>query len=177
MIGRDGIAVRLLHACVEVITSEDELTQVDAAGGPVMIEVVSAVSSAVAACNGDILDLFDDAARAVSRLELPGAAVESWDAWMEGLAEAAPNDDEMSLEDLRTMFALGRDEVARAIGAGHADAAALDVLVATCEAADASEDDLEVFDDVADAAEEAANASTSVAAVSLARFLRGLAQA
>lgn len=177
MIEQDGIAVRLLHACVEVITSEDELTQVDAAGGPAMVEVVSAISSSVAACNGDILDLFDDAARAVSRLELPGAAAEFWDAWLEGLAEAAPNDDEMSLEDFRTMFALGRDEVARTLDAGHGDAAALDVLVATCEAVDASEDDLEVFDDAADAAEEAAAASTSVAAVSLARFLRGLAQA
>ena len=177
MIEQDGIAVRLLHACVEVITSEDELTQVDAAGGPAMVEVVSAISSSVAACNGDILDLFDDAARAVSRLELPGAAAEFWDAWLEGLAEAAPNDDEMSLEDFRTMFALGRDEVARTLDAGHGDAAALDVLVATCEAVDASEDDLEVFDDAADAAEEAAGASTSVAAVSLARFLRGLAQA
>ena len=177
MIERDGIAVRLLHACVEVITSEDELTQVDAAGGPVMVEVVSAISSAVAACNGDILDLFDDASRSVSRLEPSSGAAQFWDAWLEGLAEAAPSDDEMPLEDFRAMLALGRDEVARALESGLGDAAALDVLVAVCEAADASEDDLEVFDDAADAAEEAADGSTSVAAVSLARFLRGLAQA
>lgn len=177
MIERDGIAVRLLHACVEVITSEDELTQVDAAGGPVMVEVVSAISSAVAACNGDILDLFDDAARAVSRLDVSGGTVEFWDAWLEGLAEGAPSDDEMPLEDFRAMLALGRDEVARALESGLGDAAALDVLVAVCEAADASEDDLEVFDDAADAAERASDGSTSVAALSAARFLRGLAQA
>ena len=177
MIGRDGIAVRLLHACVEVITSEDELTQVDAAGGPAMVEVVSAVSSAVAACNGDILDLFDDAARAVSRLDVSGGTVEFWDAWLEGLAEGAPGDDEMDLDQFRAMLALGRDEVSRSLGTGLGDAAALDVVAAACSAADMSEDEPEVFDDAADAAERASDGSASVAALSAARFLRGLAQA
>ena len=177
MIERDGLAVRLLHACVEVITAEDELAELDGEGGRLMVDLVSAISSAVAACNGDILDLFDDASRSVSRLELSGAAAEFWDAWLEGLAEGAPSDDEMSLDDFRSMLALGRDEMARALESGLGDAAAFDVLVVVCEAADASEDDLEVFDDIADAAEKVADGSASVAVVSAARFLRGLAQA
>ena len=110
MIERDGLAVRLLHACMEVITSEDELAQVDVAGGHIMVEVVSAISSSIAASTGDILDLFDDAARAVSRLDVSGGTVEFWDAWLEGLAEGAPGDDEMDLGQFRAMLALGRDE-------------------------------------------------------------------
>ena len=125
MIERDGIAVRLLHACVEVITSEDELTQVDVAGGPVMVEVVSAISSAVAACNGDILDLFDDASRSVSRLELSSGAAQFWDAWLEGLAEAARGMDVRWYADveglLRDLPALvDRREMVILVKASHA---------------------------------------------------------
>lgn len=177
MIERDGLAVRLLHACMEVITSEDELAQIDVAGGHIMVEVASAISSSIAASTGDILDLFDDAARAVSRLDVSGGTVEFWDAWLEGLAEGAPGDDEMDLDQFRAMLALGRDEVSRSLGTGLGDAAALDVVAAACSAADVSEDELEVFDDAADAAEHASDGSASVAALSAARFLRGLAQA
>lgn len=177
MIERDGLAVRLLHACMEVITSEDELADLDVAGGHIMVEVASAISSSVAASTGDVLDLFDDAARAVSRLGVSGGTVEFWDAWLEGLAEGAPGSDEMTVDELRAMLSLGRDEVARALGSGLGDAAALEVLVAVCGAVAASEDELDLFDDAADAAEGATEGSTSVAAVSAARFLRGLAQA
>ena len=176
MIERDGLAVRLLHACMEVITSEDELAGLDVAGGHIMVEVASAISSSVAASTGDVLDLFDDAARAVSRLGVSGGTVEFWDAWLEGLAEGAPGSDEMTVDELRSMLSLGRDEVARALESGLGDAAALEVLVA-CDAVAASEDELDLFDDAADAAEGATEGSTSVAAVSAARFLRGLAQA
>ena len=177
MIERDGLAVRLLHACMEVITSEDELADLDVAGGHIMVEVASAISSSVAASTGDVLDLFDDAARAVSRLGVSGGTVEFWDAWLEGLAEGAPGSDEMTVDELRAMLSLGRDEVARALESGLGDAAALEVLVAVCGAVAASEDELDLFDDAADAAEGATEGSTSVAAVSAARFLRGLAQA
>ncbi|WP_417229206.1 hypothetical protein [Thermophilibacter sp.] len=177
MIERDGLAVRLLHACMEVITSEDELAGLDVAGGHIMVEVASAISSSVAASTGDVLDLFDDAARAVSRLGVSGGTVEFWDAWLEGLAEGAPGSDEMTVDELRSMLSLGRDEVARALESGLGDAAALEVLVAVCDAVAASEDELDLFDDAADAAEGATEGSTSVAAVSAARFLRGLAQA
>ena len=66
MVSRDDLAVRLFHATMGVITSEEELIQADAEGGRAMTEVASAVSAAVAASDGSIRRLFEDASLSVS---------------------------------------------------------------------------------------------------------------
>lgn len=90
MIERDGLAVRLLHACMEVITSEDELAGLDVAGGHIMVEVASAISSSVAASTGDVLDLFDDAADAAEGATEGSTSVAAVSAarFLRGLAQA-----------------------------------------------------------------------------------------
>ncbi len=177
MVSRDALAARLFHASVQVITSEQELVQMDAENGGLMVEVASAVSAAVAASDGSIKDLFEDVARAVARIEGRGSSVAFWSAWFDGLAEAAPNEDEADFEDLRAMFDEAFADVSHALASGLCDVAPTDVLAVACVAVAECDDELDGFDAAADASEEALSATPDVVALSLVRFLRGMSQA
>ena len=179
MVTRDDLATRLFHASVEVITSEGELLQAGADEGRAMVEVASAVSAAVAASDGSVRRLFEDVARAVARLEGGGTGVSFWAAWLDGLAAAAPEGDEAGYEDLRDMFDQALDDVTRALAAGLCDAAPTDALAVACVAVSACDDEIDAFDEAADAVEESITAAglDGPVSLSLARFLRGMAQA
>lgn len=177
MVSRDDLAVRLFHATMGVITSEDELVQADAAGGRAMTDVASAVSAAVAASDGSIRKLFEDASLSVSRLGGDDPGVSFWAAWLDGLAAASPDGDELDLEGVRTLFDQALDDVTRALAAGLCNVAPTDVLAVVSVAVSSSDDELDAFDDAADAAEEATSGTDDPVSLSVARFLRGLAQA
>lgn len=177
MVSRDDLAVRLFHATMGVITSEDELVQADAAGGRAMTDVASAVSAAVAASDGSIRKLFEDASLSVSRLGGDDPGVSFWVAWLDGLAAASPDGDKLDLEGVRTLFDQALDDVTRALAAGLCNVAPTDVLAVVSVAVSSSDDELDAFDDAADAAEEATSGTNDPVSLSVARFLRGLAQA
>ena len=177
MVSRDDLAVRLFHATMGVITSEDELVQADAAGGRAMLEVASAVSAAVAASDGSIRRLFEDASLSVSRMGGDDPGVSFWVAWLDGLAAASPDGDELDLEGVRMLFDQALDDVTRALAAGLCNVAPTDVLAVVSVAVSSSDDELDAFDDAADAAEEATSGTGDPVSLSVARFLRGLAQA
>ena len=177
MVTRDGLAVRLFHASVLVITSERELIEADAQNGPLMVEIASAVSAAVAASDGSIRDLFEDVARAVSRMEGRGDGAAFWSAWFDGLAEAAPNEDEVGYEELAAMFDSAFQDVTHALAAGLCSVAPTDVLAVACVAVSECDDELDAFDAAADSVEEGITDESDVVALALARFLRGMAQA
>lgn len=177
MVSRNGLAVRLFHASMQVITSERELLEADEKNGALMVEVASAASAAVAASNGSIRDLFEDVARAVSRMEGRGDGVAFWSAWFDGLAEAAPDEDEVGYEGLAAMFDAAFEDVTHALAAGLCSVAPTDVLAVACVAVSECDDELDAFDAAADAVEEGVTDESDVVALSLARFLRGMAQA
>lgn len=176
---RDELAVRLLHASVEVIISEEELVQEHADAGQAMVDVASAVSAAVAASDGSIKRLFSDVARGVARLEGSGPGVSFWASWLDGLAEAAPEGDEAGYEDLRDMFDQALDDVTRALAAGLCDVAPTDALAVASVAISSCDDELDAFDEAADAVEESITGAglDDPVSLSLARFLRGMTQA
>ena len=177
MVSRDALAARLFHASMQIITSEREFEQIDPVDGRLMVEVASAVSAAVAASDGSIKDLFEDVARSVSRIEDHGAGVAFWSAWLDGLAEAAPNEDDADFDDLHAMFDEAFDDVSHALASGLCDVAPTDVLAVACVAVAECDDELDAFDAAADASEELVTDGSDVVTLALVRFLRGMAQA
>lgn len=177
---RDELALRMIHACTDVILAEDELAGLgersgEAGFGEGMVALASAISQAVVASEGGVKELFDDVAMAV--MPLGGSFVPLWHAWLDGLQEAAPAGDDAATEELKAMFAQATSDVAAAGGAGCALAGA---FVAAGEAVAACDgDELDLLDDAADAAEATLGAAPApdAGAMAAAHFLRGLSRA
>ena len=164
--------------------------------GETMVTVASVVSQAVVSSEGGIQEMLDDVARAVMRLD--GAAAPLWHAWLDGLQEAAPDGSEASVDELKAMVARATSDLLKATSAREGDKTMMDAFVAAGEAAATCEgDELDLLDDIADAAEAGAEAtkdqvakygparnlgeaSRGIAdpgAVAVAHFLRGLSRA
>ena len=199
---RDELAARLLHGCMEVIAAEAELTEIDsrfgdADHGITMSKIASAISSSVAGANGTVKQMLDDAAMAVMVLN-GGSAVPLWNTWLDGLQEAAPDSSEVTVDQLKAMFANALSELSDMSGAQVGDKTMMDALIPASEAVAAcAGDELDLFDEAADAAEAGAENSRNfpskfgraksygektigtpdAGAVSMARFFRGLAEA
>ena len=198
---REELALRMIHACTDVIMAEEELAALDARLGDgdlgeTMVTVASVVSQAVVSSEGGIQEMLDDVARAVMRLD--GAAAPLWHAWLDGLQEAAPDGSEASVDELKAMVARATSDLLKATSAREGDKTMMDAFVAAGEAAATCEgDELDLLDDIADAAEAGAEAtkdqvakygparnlgeaSRGIAdpgAVAVAHFLRGLSRA
>ena len=199
---RDELAERLLHACTEVIAAEDELTEIDSTFGDAdhgitMVKIASAISAAVGRSGGGIQEMLDDAAMAVMVLN-GGSAVPLWNTWLDGLQEAAPEGSEATVDDLKAMFAHALEELSDMSGAEVGDKTMMDALIPASEAiAACTGDELDLFDEAAEAAEQGAEATKGfvskfgraksygektigtpdAGAVSMARFFKGLAEA
>lgn len=199
---RDELAERLLHACTEVIAAEDELTEIDSTFGDAdhgitMVKIASAISAAVGRSGGGIQEMLDDAAMAVMVLN-GGSAVPLWNTWLDGLKEAAPEGSEATVDDLKAMFAYALEELSDMSGAEVGDKTMMDALIPASEAiAACTGDELDLFDEAAEAAEKGAEATKGfvskfgraksygektigtpdAGAVSMARFFKGLAEA
>lgn len=199
---RDELAARLLHGCMEVIAAEAELTEIDsrfgdADHGITMSKIASAISSSVAGANGTVKQMLDDAAMAVMVLN-GGSAVPLWNTWLDGLQEAAPDSSEVTVDQLKAMFANALSELSDMSGAQVGDKTMMDALIPASEAiAACAGDELDLFDEAAEAAEAGAENSRNfpskfgraksygdktigtpdAGAVSMARFFKGLAEA
>ena len=184
-----------------MIASEEELTQIDAHFGDAdhgltMVKIVSAISQAVVGSDGGIQEMLDDAAMAVMTLN-GGSAVPLWNTWLDGLQDAAPEGNEASVEDLKAMFANAISELQDMSGAQVGDKTMMDAFIPASEAiAACTGDELDLFDEAADAAEAGAEATKGfvakfgraksygektigtpdAGAVSAACFFRGLAR-
>ena len=199
---RDELAARLLHGCMEVISAEAELTEIDsrfgdADHGITMSKSASAISSSVAGANGTVQQMLDDAAMSVMVLN-GGSAVPLWNTWLDGLQEAAPDSSEVTVEQLKAMFANALEELSDMSGAQVGDKTMMDALIPASEAiAACTGDELDLFDEAAEAAVAGAENSRNfpskfgraksygdktigtpdAGAVSMARFFKGLAEA
>ena len=198
---KDELASRLKNACSAVIAAQDELTEIDshfgdADHGVTMTKIAEAVEGAVGAAQGGIKAMLEDAAMEVMMIN-GGSAVPLWNTWLDGLAEAAPEGDELDAEGLKQMLGHALEELAALSKAKVGDKTMMDALIPATEAALAcpgSED--EIFAAAAKAALEGAEASRNVVskfgrarsygeatigtpdagAVSMSRFFAGLAE-
>ena len=198
---KDELASRLKNACSAVIAAQDELTEIDshfgdADHGVTMTKIAEAVEGAVGAAQGGIKAMLEDAAMEVMMIN-GGSAVPLWNTWLDGLAEAAPEGDELDAEGLKQMLGHALEELAALSKAKVGDKTMMDALIPATEAAlvcQGSED--EIFAAAAKAALEGAEASRNVVskfgrarsygeatigtpdagAVSMSRFFAGLAE-
>lgn len=198
---KDELASRLKNACSAVIAAQDELTEIDshfgdADHGVTMTKIAEAVEGAVGAAQGGIKAMLEDAAMEVMMIN-GGSAVPLWNTWLDGLAEAAPEGDELDAEGLKQMLVHALEELAALSKAKVGDKTMMDALIPATEAALAcqgSADD--IFAAAAKAALEGAEASRNfvskfgrarsygeatigtpdAGAVSMSRFFAGLAE-
>lgn len=198
---KDELASRLKNACSAVIAAQDELTEIDshfgdADHGVTMTKIAEAVEGAVGAAQGGIKAMLEDAAMEVMMIN-GGSAVPLWNTWLDGLAEAAPEGDELDAEGLKQMLGHALEELAALSKAKVGDKTMMDALIPATEAALAcpgSEDD--IFAAAAKAALEGAEASRNfvskfgrarsygeatigtpdAGAASMSRFFAGLAE-
>ena len=198
---KDELASRLKNACSAVIAAQDELTEIDshfgdADHGLTMTKIAEAVEGAVGAAQGGIKAMLEDAAMEVMMIN-GGSAVPLWNTWLDGLAEAAPEGDELDAEGLKQMLGHALEELAALSKAKVGDKTMMDALIPATEAALAcqgSADD--IFAAAAKAALEGAESSRNfvskfgrarsygeatigtpdAGAVSMSRFFAGLAE-
>ena len=198
---KDELASRLKNACSAVIAAQDELTEIDshfgdADHGVTMTKIAEAVEGAVGAAQGGIKAMLEDAAMEVMMIN-GGSAVPLWNTWLDGLAEAAPEGEELDAEGLKHMLGHALEELSALSKAKVGDKTMMDALIPATEAALAcpgSEE--EMLRAAAQAAAEGAEASRNfvskfgrarsygeatigtpdAGAVSMSRFFAGLAE-
>ena len=153
---REELALRLIHACTDVIMAEEELAALDARLGDgdlgeTMVTVASVVSQAVVSSEGGIQEMLDDVATAVMRLD--GAAAPLWHVWLDGLQEAAPEGDEISAGELKEMFRQAYETLFALSKGKVGDKTMMDALIPATEAMQvAGDDEAEIFAAAAEAA-------------------------
>ena len=198
---KDELASRLKNACSAVIAAQDELTEIDshfgdADHGVTMTKIAEAVEGAVGAAQGGIKAMLEDAAMEVMMIN-GGSAVPLWNTWLDGLAEAAPEGDELDAEGLKQMLGHALEELAALSKAKVGDKTMMDALIPATEAALACQGPADdIFAAAAKAALEGAEASRNfvskfgrarsygeatigtpdAGAVSMSRFFAGLAE-
>lgn len=198
---KEEFALRLKNACAAVVAAQDELTEIDshfgdADHGVTMTKIAEAISGSVSSAGGGIKAMLEDAAMEVMMIN-GGSAVPLWNTWLDGLAEAAPEGDELDAEGLKQMLGHALEELAALSKAKVGDKTMMDALIPATEAALAcqgSADD--IFAAAAKAALEGAEASRNfvskfgrarsygeatigtpdAGAVSMSRFFAGLAE-
>ena len=133
---RDELARRLGRACESVIAARDELTEIDsrfgdADHGITMEKIAQAVAGAVEASGGGINAMLGDAAMEVMMIN-GGSAVPLWNTWLDGLAEAAPEGDELDAEGLRRMLGHALESLSEISKAKVGDKTMMDALIPAC---------------------------------------------
>lgn len=194
---------RFKNACDEVIAAEAELTDIDsrfgdADHGLTMHKICAAIDAAATEnADGSIQAVLEAAADAVMCLN-GGSAVPLWNTWLDGMAEAAPDEGEVDVAGLKEIFAHALEELDDMSGAKVGDKTMMDALIPASDAIAAygGDDDAGLFAAAAKAAELGAENSRNfpskfgraksygtktigtpdAGAVSMAKFFVGLAK-
>lgn len=162
---KDELSARIKNACASVIAAQDELTEIDsrfgdADHGITMTKIAEAISQSVEGSgDSDIHAMLDDIAMDVMMIN-GGSAVPLWNTWLDGMASAAPEAKELSIEQVKAMFANAYEELAVLSKAKVGDKTMMDALIPASEAIASCEgDEDEIFAAAAKAAEEGAENS------------------
>ena len=135
---RDELAARLRGACAAVTAAQDELTEIDshfgdADHGVTMTKIAQAIAGSIPSAGG-IKGMLEDAAMEVMMIN-GGSAVPLWNTWLDGLAEAAPEGEELDAEGLKHMLGHALEELSALSKAKVGDKTMMDALIPATEAA------------------------------------------
>ena len=135
---RDELAARLRSACAAVTVAQDELTEIDshfgdADHGVTMTKIAQAIAGSIPSAGG-IKGMLEDAAMEVMMIN-GGSAVPLWNTWLDGLAEAAPEGEELDAEGLKHMLGHALEELSALSKAKVGDKTMMDALIPATEAA------------------------------------------
>jgi dihydroxyacetone kinase-like protein len=191
---------RLLNGCRQIIAEEDILTQIDsrfgdADHGLTMHKVAQAISDAVAEPAETIKALLDNVAEKVGVLN-GGSAIPLWTSLLQGMADVAPDSDEVDAEGLKQIFGNGLEEFDFMSGAKVGDKTIMDALKPAVDAMQEAADDDALFKEAARAAMDGAEktkeftarfgraksfgektlGTPDAGALSMASFFKGLAE-
>ena len=202
MISRTDLKNRIVNACENVIEAETELTEIDskfgdADHGLTMHKIAEAIKASVAASDGSIKEMLDDAAMAVMSLN-GGSAVPLWNTWLDGMQEGAPEAEEIDVKGLQAMFAAAFEALDDMSGAKVGDKTMMDAVIPASDAIAAygGDSESELFSLAAEAALKGAENSKNfvskfgraksygektigtpdAGAVSMSKFFEGLAK-
>ena len=199
---KQELAHRLKNACAMLVFSEAELSEIDsrfgdADHGLTMVKIAGAISSAVEQAEGGIQSMLDDVAMEVMVLN-GGSAVPLWNAWLDGMQEAAPEEETVDVSGLKAIFAGGFESLDELSGAKIGDKTMMDALIPATRAIEdyKGSDEKELLNLAAQAAVQGAEDSKNyvakfgraksygqktigtpdAGAVSMSRFFQGLAK-
>ena len=149
MIDKSDILSMLLGACGAVEDAHDELNEIDgkwgsANQGDTMTMLAQAIMGAAAASGkkkkngqgGGIKSLLGDVAEAVTGTKGGGMMTTLLGSWLEGMFEAAPDDDEDEMDDgmLKNLFSGALESLLGASDAREGDKTLMDTLIPATKA-------------------------------------------
>ena len=180
MVTKGELARRIANACRRVCEAEEPAESdsfYDKADcRQELKKICEAIEGAVSESAGSIKELLDDAVMAVMVLG-EGKVVSLWYAWLDGLEKAAPDYEEMSVEELKNMSACALREI-QALPADKDKPAMTEVLITATAAIISSGGSAgDIFRAAAATAENTARLLTAAGgAAAVANFFAGLAK-
>ena len=159
---REELAERFIRAGEEVLAIEERLNEIDARFGDAdhgltMAKIAKTVRVVAGDSTASVQSLVSDLAEAVGSLG-GGAAIPLWSSWLEGMIETAPDKEEISLDEIKAMFASAFEMLDFMSGAQVGDKTLMDAFIPAQEAIEAyaGDDVQELFAAAAEAAAEGA---------------------
>lgn len=133
MITKQQLANRIINGCERIKVNEAKLTEIDSYfgdgdNGQTMVEISNAIIKAINSSKGSIKDMLKDIADAIIDLK-GGSPVPLWHSYFEGMAEVAPNKQEITLQQLKDIFTNGYNEFADISTAKIGDKTMMDALI------------------------------------------------
>jgi len=132
-ITKQQFASRIINGCNEIKIHEEQLTELDSYFGDgdhglVMNEITDAIIETINSSNGSIKEMLKDIADAIMDLNA-GSSIPLWNSYFDGMSQVAPNEDEMTLQQLKDIFTNGYKEFANISTAKIGDKTMMDALI------------------------------------------------
>ena len=138
---REELAARFTKAADEVMAIEEELNEIDARFGDAdhgltMAKIAKTIRVVAGDSTSSVNALVAELAEAVGSLG-GGAAIPLWSSWLEGLAETAPDKEDVGMEEIKAMFASAFEMLDFMSGAQKGDKTLMDAFIPAEEAIEA----------------------------------------
>ncbi len=129
---KDEFMIRIQHACDKVISAEPLLTEIDshfgdADHGITMTKICNVIKDSLNEESQGIKSMLNNAAESILTLS-GGSAVPLWNTWFDGLQENALDENEISISEIKTIFANAFEEFSDMSGAEVGDKTIMDAL-------------------------------------------------
>lgn len=133
IITKQEFATRIINGCEKIKAHEAELTEIDsnfgdADHGLTMVKISNAIIEAINSSEGSIKKMLEDIADAIMELN-GGSSVPLWNSYFDGMQQAAPDINELTLEQLKDIFTAGYQEFSDISTAKIGDKTMMDALI------------------------------------------------